>query len=191
MGVGLIVIFVVKGPGVYQMGKNTLLFLMMLLASPCLTPAQDINNLRPLDNNQALRADTSDWKPHRVIKNMRLSAKNPAINLSLGGEIREQVRYYNRVNYGDVDSGTPNTDLFLMQRYMLHANLQLGKHIRFFSQLVSGMVNGKNTILEVDKDLLGVLQAFADLKFCRSLSHAVPAGTPGIQLRYGSHAGFA
>jgi hypothetical protein len=147
------------------MGKNTLLFLMMLLASPCLTPAQDINSLRPLDNNRALRTDTTDRKAHRVIKNMQLSAKNPAFNLSLGGEIREQVRYYNPVNYGDVDSGLPNTDLFLMQRYMLHANLELGSHIRFFSQLVSGMVNGKNTVLQVDKDLLGVLQAFADLKF--------------------------
>lgn len=165
MGVGLIVIFVIKGPKVFQMKKNTLLFLMLLLASTCIISAQNINNLRPLDNNQALRTDTTDWKAHRVIKNMPLSAKNPAFNLSLGGEIREQVRYYNRLNYGDVDSGLPNTDLFLMQRYMVHANLELGAHFRFFSQLVSGMVNGKNTVLQVDKDLLGVLQAFADLKF--------------------------
>ena len=142
-----------------------LVWLIILIVSSCIISAQDIHNLRPLDNNQALRADTGDWKPHRVIKNMRLSAKNPAINLSLGGEIREQVRYYNRVNYGDVDSGTPNTDLFLMQRFMVHADLQAGTHFRFFSQLVSGMVNGKNTVLQVDKDLLGVLQAFADLKF--------------------------
>ncbi len=151
---------------VHEMNRQyTLVWEIILLVSSCALSAQDIDNLRPLDNNQALRADTSDWKPHRVIKNMQLSAKNPDINLSLGGEIREQVRYYNRMNYGDVDSGTPNTDLFLMQRYMLHANLQLGKHIRFFSQLVSGMVNGKNTILQVDKDVLGVLQAFADLNF--------------------------
>ena len=125
---------------VHEMNRQyTLVWSTTLLVSSCALGAEDIVNLRPLDNNQALRADTSDWKPHRVIKNMRLSAKNLAIYLSLGGEIREQVRYYNRVNYGDVDSGTPNTDLFLMQRYMLHANLQLGKHIRFFSQLVSGM----------------------------------------------------
>jgi hypothetical protein len=126
--------------------------------------AQDINNnLRTLDNNAALAADTNDYKFNRAIKNIPLSAKNPAINLSIGGEIREQLRIYQHVNYGDVDSGVTDNDVYMLQRYLLHADLHLGRHLRFFGQLNSNHATAKNTVGHIDKDLVGVLQAFADI----------------------------
>jgi hypothetical protein len=126
--------------------------------------AQDINNnLRTLDNNAALAADTNDYKFNRAIKNIPLSAKNPAINLSIGGEIREQLRIYQHVNYGDVDSGVTENDVYMLQRYLLHADLHLGRHLRFFGQLNSNHATAKNTVGHIDKDLVGVLQAFADI----------------------------
>ena len=126
--------------------------------------AQDINNnLRTLDNNAALAADTNDHKFNRAIKNMHLSAANPDINLSIGGEIREQLRMFQHVNFGDVDSGVNDNDVYLLQRYLLHADLHLGRHLRFFGQLNSNHATAKNTVARIDKDLVGVLQAFADI----------------------------
>jgi hypothetical protein len=126
--------------------------------------AQDMNyNLRTLDNNAALRADTSDHKFNRAIKNIPLSSLNPATNLSVGGEIREQLRMYSHVNYGDVDSGENDNDVYLLQRYLLHADLHLGRHLRFFGQFNSNHATAKNTVTHIDKDVVGVLQAFADI----------------------------
>ncbi len=128
--------------------------------------AQDMNyNLRTLDNNAAMRADTSDHKFNRAIKNMPLSHANPDINLSIGGEIREQLRMYSHVNYGDVDSGVNDNDIYLLQRYLLHADLHLGRHLRFFGQFNSNHATAKNTVSRIDRDVVGVLQAFTDLNF--------------------------
>ncbi len=126
--------------------------------------AQDINNnLRTLDNNAALAADTNDHKFNRAIKNMALSSANPAINLSIGGEIREQLRMFRHVNFGDVDSGLYDNDAYLLQRYLLHADLHLGRYLRLFGQLNSNHVTAKNSVSHTDRDLAGVLQAFADI----------------------------
>jgi hypothetical protein len=126
--------------------------------------AQDINNnLRTLDNNAALRADTNDHKFNRAIKNIPLSSANHNINLSIGGEIREQLRMYSHVNYGDVDSGVSDKDVYLLQRYLLHADLHLGRHLRLFGQLNSNHATAKNTVGHTDRDMMGVLQAFADI----------------------------
>jgi hypothetical protein len=132
----------------------------------CLSPlaAQNMNyNLRTLDNNAALAADTNDHRFNRAIKNIPLSSANPEINLSIGGEIREQLRMYRHVNYGDVDSGVNDNDVYLLQRYLLHADLHLGHHLRLFGQLNSNHATAKNTITHSDQDLVGVLQAFADI----------------------------
>jgi hypothetical protein len=144
---------------------NSLIFLLIALGT-YLSPlsAQDMNyNLRSLDNNAALRADTNDHKINRAIKNIPLSATNPYTNLSIGGEIREQLRMYQHVNYGDVDSGVNDNDVYLLQRYLLHADLHLGRHLRFFGQLNSNHATAKNTVAHIDRDVIGVLQAFADI----------------------------
>lgn len=144
---------------------NSLICLLIALGT-CFSQlsAQDINNnLRTLDNNAALRADTNDHKFNRAIKNIPLSATNPFVNLSIGGEIREQIRMFQHVNYGDVDSGVSDNDIYLLQRYLLHADLHLGRHFRLFGQLNSNHASAKNTVSHTDRDLVGVLQAFADI----------------------------
>lgn len=144
---------------------NSLICLLFVLCTNLSSlSAQDINNnLRTLDNNAALRADTNDHKFNRAIKNIPLSQTNPAFNLSVGGEIREQLRMYSHVNYGDVDSGISDNDVYLLQRYLFHADLHLGHHLRFFGQFNSNHVTAKNTVLRIDRDLAGILQAFADI----------------------------
>lgn len=89
--------------------------------------------------------------------------------LSIGGEIRP---YYER--YDNEDWGAAPTDKngWLLQRYMLHADLHLGEHVRFFGQLKSGIEVGRNGgPRPTDEDKLDVHQAFVDF-----------AGQPGEKL---------
>jgi hypothetical protein len=70
---------------------------------------------------------------------------------------------FRHVNFGDADSGVNDNDIYLLQRYLLHADLHLGRHLRFFSQLNSNHATAKNSVSHTDKDLAGILQAFADI----------------------------
>lgn len=137
--------------------------------------AQDIHpNMRSLDNNAALAADTGDHTWCRALKLIPLS-KEQHIQLSFGGEIREQVRYYYHQNHGDTP-GYPDEDLYLLQRFLLHADLTVGKHFRVFAQAGSMHASWKNSLAHTDKDNLTVMQAFAEVK---------TAGPVSFQLRVG------
>jgi hypothetical protein len=123
---------------------------------------QDINNnLRTLDNNHNLASDTTDWRFFRSIKEIRLSGKTPLPIISFGGEIREQLRYFNNLNFGDA---IPGNDFYLQQRYMIHADLSINKYLRLFTQLNSTNVNWKNSVSSVDKEKLDFMQAFLDIR---------------------------
>ncbi len=125
-----------------------------------------IGLIRPLDNNHALATDSTDWKFHRAIKELLLVKDEPGMLLSFGGEIREQIRFYNHVNFGDVSTGVSDRDFYLQQRYMLHADLQMKRFLRLFVQLNSCHASGKNTLSpQIDRDDLSIMQAFADLRF--------------------------
>jgi hypothetical protein len=130
---------------------------------------QDINtNIRSLDNNHALATDSSSWSVYRKIKEIPLTPNRQSVTLSLGGDIREQIRYYDHINFGDT---YPDKDFYLLQRYMLHADLHLGKTLRLFAQLNSTHVNGKNFVSVVDQDRLGVIQAFLEFNFQKIPMH--------------------
>ncbi|MCU0407561.1 MAG: alginate export family protein [Bacteroidales bacterium] len=121
---------------------------------------QGINNiLRSLDDNHLLATDTTDWKVFRKIKEIPLTRKNDPVLISLGGELREQLRLYNHLNYGDAD---PDKDVYLLQRYLAHADLSVSRNLRFFSQLNSTHVSWKNSVGLNDRDYLGVMQLFTD-----------------------------
>lgn len=82
--------------------------------------------------------------------------------ISLGGEARERYEYFNHPNWG---SGPPGSG-YLLQRYFLHGDLQMGEHARFFAQFQSSMENDrKGGPRPTDKDELDVHQLFLDLKF--------------------------
>jgi len=126
--------------------------------------SQNINsNLRSFDDNHALALDTAGPKFYRSIKEVPFTRKG-GFHVSFGGEIREQSRYYNHINYGDVDDGEADSDLFLWQRILLHTDWQFGSQLRFFVQLNSTQVFGKNSVSYFDKDLLSFMQAFIEIK---------------------------
>lgn len=81
---------------------------------------------------------------------------------SFGGEARERYEYFNHPNWG---SGPPGSG-YLLQRYFMHGDLQMGEHARLFSQFQSSLENGRTGgPRPTDKDELDVHQLFLDLKF--------------------------
>lgn len=86
--------------------------------------------------------------------------------LSLGGDIRERPEWI--VNEGSLDS--PG-DFYLLQRYMVHADLRLDRRFRFFVQLQSGVENGRREgPRATDKDKLDFHQGWLELGLGEHLS---------------------
>jgi Alginate export len=86
--------------------------------------------------------------------------------LSLGGWIRERGEYVSNPNW----SISPPGNTYLMQRYFLHMDLHLGERFRFFGELASSLVNGRNGGPRpgLDEKQLYVHQGFFDLSLWQS-----------------------
>jgi hypothetical protein len=81
--------------------------------------------------------------------------------LSLGGEIRLQ---YQVIRHNDWGAGEEDRSGYLLERYMGHADLHLGPHLRLFGQLKSGLTHFKSYEPELtEEDRLDLHQAFVDL----------------------------
>ena len=97
-----------------------------------------------------------------------------SVFLSMGGEIRERYEYFSTTLWGQGPE-----DGYLLQRYMLHADLQMGGTLRFFSQLKSGIESGRTGgPRPTDEDRLDLNQAFFDLRCLenRTATFTVRAG---------------
>jgi len=82
--------------------------------------------------------------------------------LSLGGEVRENMEYFENPSWGAEPQGSP----YLLQRYMFHADFHPGEHVRFFVQIKSGLENGREGGPRViDEDKLDLHQASVELLF--------------------------
>ena len=81
----------------------------------------------------ALRTDL--WDP---LKYLALRDAE-AWYVSLGGEARLRYEYFNHALWGQ---GPQDDDGYVLQRYMLHADVHLGPHVRIFTQLKSGLEEG-------------------------------------------------
>ena len=87
--------------------------------------------------------------------------------ISFGGELREQFQSYDNINFGDVPPAySDDTATQLWQRALLHTNIELGNHWRFFIQLNSTLrlFNDNPIVPELDENQLSLHQSFAELK---------------------------
>jgi len=83
--------------------------------------------------------------------------------LSLGGEARIRYEYFSKFAFG---AGPQDNNGYWLQRYLLHADWHLGQRVRLFTQLQSGIENGRRGGPRLtDDDRLELHQAFVDLKF--------------------------
>src|SRR5215831_17717993 len=82
--------------------------------------------------------------------------------VSLGGEARIRYEYYSEFEFG---AGPQDSNGYLLERYLFHADFHLGRRVRFFAQLQSGIETGRNGgPRPTDDDRLDLHQAFVDLK---------------------------
>jgi Alginate export len=114
------------------------------------------------------------------IKYLRLAKRREDLFLSIGGETRQYLEFFQNELWGS----TGHVDnVSWLQRYMLHAELRLTRYVRLFVQLKSGIEVGRlGGPGPVDEDLLDANQAFVDVD-------AVPGRTlddlPHLTLRIG------
>lgn len=90
--------------------------------------------------------------------------ENPDYFLTLGGEIRERLEVFHNPDFGAAPEAQ-GYNYFPTQRYMAHADLHLGRHVRVFTQTVTGLEYGAigGPRPEIDFNEFGFHQAFIDI----------------------------
>jgi hypothetical protein len=108
-------------------------------------------------------------EPLDIVKFIALNGKADWF-LSMGGELRENVEYFQNPTWGQ----DPQGSAYLLQRYMAHVDLHMGGHVRFFGQLKSGLENGRaGGPRVIDEDKLDLHQAFVDLLLPSPARHSI------------------
>jgi hypothetical protein len=87
--------------------------------------------------------------------------------LSLGGEVREWYEFYSHPEFGE-GPDVPNG--YLLQRYLGHADLQLGSRLRLFGELGSYVENGRKggPRPQIDEARMVIQQAFVDFSLSQT-----------------------
>ena len=101
-----------------------------------------------------------------AIQFIPLKGENENYYLSFGFWIRERAEYASNPNW----SHTPPGNVYQMQRYFFHTDLHLGERFRFFGELASSLVDGRNGGPRpgIDKEKMYVHQGFFDLGLWKS-----------------------
>ena len=143
--------------------------LIVLAALPGLTPESSMGQTPPVriylpnpaDENWSFLKDPTRriefWDP---LKYISLGGEDRFLTLS--GEIRWSPA---RFHIHGVGEGPPLADGYLLQRYLLGANVHLSQRFRFYGELQSGLIHGKlNSPRPTDKNSLDLHQGFFEWK---------------------------
>lgn len=162
--------------------KNTFLLLLLLgiFFSANAQQKPVFQKLRYEDDFKYLKADSTK-NGYEKIKYIPLG-KNDHYYATIGGEARLQYTYTVNNKWGDEsDAG----DGYLLSRYLLHANVQLGVFRTFF-ELQSSLANGKVDPSPVDENQLDIHQAFLDIDFIRKQNQQLTLRSGRQEMMYGS-----
>ncbi len=84
-------------------------------------------------------------------------------HLSLGGEARERFEYYNNYRW---NPNAADEDGYLLQRYLIHADLHMGESVRVFGQLQTSLEDWRaGGPRPTDENRTDLHQLFADFRF--------------------------
>lgn len=104
--------------------------------------------------------------------------------MTLGGEIREKFELLDEPGFG---VGPVDQNGYLLQRYLLSSDFHLGSRFRFFTELQSGLEEGRNgSSRPTDLDRLDVHQAFMDWSISGSETEGVTLRIGRQELAFGS-----
>jgi hypothetical protein len=112
---------------------------------------------------------------------------NEDVVLSFGGEARLRYEYSSAPAFG---LRAPGHDDFVLQRFLLHSDLQLGDRNglngRAFVQILSGLVAGEEFAKPGNQDnALDVQQAFAEISFGDTRPSAINTDATSFRIRAG------
>jgi hypothetical protein len=164
------------------MNMKNLIFVGLLMATVVAVKGQ-INMLRYNDDFSYLKQDSAIKTGTDQLKYLPLRGKS---TVSFGGEVREQLQYYNNINFGDVPPAFSTTSAWqLWHRLMAHADIEVNKHIRVFTQLGSTFrfINPNPLTPEIEENKLSLHQAFIDYRL--NSDWLLRAGRQEVS--YGSH----
>lgn len=114
--------------------------------------------------------------------------KTESVYLSFGGETRQHYEYIDNNNWG---KGGQDTNGYYLQRYLGHADLHLGDRVRFFGQLMSGIISGRNGGPRgVDKDWLDLNQGFFDFQLWKQPGQSLTVRAGRQEIIFGSRRFF-
>ena len=139
-------------------------FLILFFISISNTNAQSILKLLRFDDNFNHLKDKKIKENFDKLKYIKLSQNN---YISFGGELREQIQYFDNINFGDVPPTFKTTSTYqLNHRLMFHTNVEIGNNLRFFIQgnNTLKLINQNPDAPEIDENKLSLHQAFADIK---------------------------
>ena len=113
-----------------------------------------------------------------------LGQNNENYYASFGFWIRERSEYVSNPNWSDKPAG----NAYLMQRYFFHTDLHLGDRFRFFGELASSLVDGRNggPRSGLDEEKMYVHQGFFDLGLWKSGSDRLTLRVGRQELSLGS-----
>ena len=148
---------------------NKLSYLLILVLTILVAPslAQNKTSMLRYDDDFSLLKINSHKKGLDHLKYISLGNK---YFISFGGELREQFQVYNNINFGDVPpSYQDKSTNQLWHRFIVHANIELDSHLRFFIQLNNTVrfLNNNPVAPEIDENQLSLHQAFAEIKINR------------------------
>ncbi|QPJ62859.1 MAG: alginate export family protein [Candidatus Nitronauta litoralis] len=111
-----------------------------------------------------------------------------SIVLTLGGETRQHFEFIENNNWG---AGAQDNNGYYLQRYLGHADLHLGKRLRLFGQVMSGILSGRRGGPRgVDKDPFDLNQGFVDLDLLSDTQQALTVRAGRQEIIFGSRRFF-
>jgi len=125
-------------------------------------------------------SNRSDWlDPLKYI-----SLGRPGWFVTLGGEIREK---FELLDYPGFGAGPTDQNGYLLQRYLLSSDFHLGSRFRLFTELQSGLEEGrKGGPRPTDLDRLDLHQAFVDWRIAGSESEAIMVRAGRQEMAFGT-----
>lgn len=136
-------------------------------------------NLRYDEDFFYLRDPAKRSNPFDLIKYIPIRTETDDWYLSLGGEVKERFESWRNPNWGEADK----EDQYLLQRFMIHADLHAGP-ARAFVQLRSAFKTGGSAPEPIDQDSLDLQQGFIDVRLSPVAPVTIRLGRQ--ELLYGS-----
>jgi Alginate export len=153
-------------PGKGKRDAGLVFFTTRLVAFICL--AAELSAQQPVVRSYSLNTADEDWSFLRD-RTKRNDFWDPLKYISLGREGRyltlsSEIRYRVEGFHLRGDSSTPSTmDNYLLQRYLVGADLHLGPRLRLFTEFQSGIINGQlRSPRPQDRNIADFHQAFLE-----------------------------